>query len=158
MIKTQVLSECETLISDFSESESQKWRSKIKDKRQVNDLGDLAIDIFNLDEIDIEPVFVFARNFVKGTIYTTKLRIVLSNGDIIKFTSTEINSLHERDMHQAILPKNSIQINNEFIDLKDYGIRGRYTTPQFISVDFVRDFYFNYWIPARNKENSPHIF
>jgi len=152
MIKTNLLSERETAIWDYSEDEIPKWKTTIKDGRKVKDLGDIAIDIFNLDEISIEPVFLSAKSFLSGTTRTTKFRLLLNNGDFLKFTSSEINSLNERDGMEPILPTHSLNINGDNIDFKDFGLRGRYVN-RFITLDFVRDFYFNYWIPSKNSGN-----
>jgi len=153
MLNTRILSSCETLVFDHTEEKITKWKKTIRDRRKIKDLGDSAINIFGLDEIYIEPLFLSAKSFLSGTTSTTKFRLILTNGDRIKFTATEIIGLHERDSSQRILQKNSILINDELIDVRDYGIRGRYATPEYMSLDFVRDFYFNYWIPARNEEN-----
>jgi hypothetical protein len=157
MIKTSLLSECETVIWDYSEDEIPKWKTTIKDRRKIKDLGDIAIDIFNLDEISVEPVFLSAKSFLSGTTWTTKFRLLLNNGDLLKFTSSEVNALHERDGMEPIMPTHSLNINGDNIDFKDFGLRGRYVN-RFITLDFVRDFYFNYWIPSKNSGNSPGGF
>ena len=152
MINTQVLSQCETLIYDHSDEEFTKWINKIKDRRGIKDLGNVAIDIFNLDDREVKPVYLSARTFVSGTTSTTKLRLLLNNRDFLKFTRTGITSLASADELEPIIEKHSLLINGEKINFKDFGIRDRCLS-QNMTLDFIRDFYFNYWIPAENEKN-----
>ena len=154
MIKTQVLSQIETLVQDYSNTEFTKWISEIKDIREVKDLGHTAINIFGLDKRNVKPIYLSAKSFTSGTTVISRFRVLLNNRDFVKFTSTEIISLAERDDLEPIKPTFSLFINDESIDFKDFGLRDRFLSGN-ISLDFVRDFYFNYWIPSENQKNSP---
>lgn len=152
MIKNQVLSQCETLVYDHTNEEFPKWINKIKDRRDIKDLGNTAIDIFNLDDRDVKPVYMCAKTFVSGTTSTTNLRILLNNRDFLKFTRTDITSLASADELEPIIEKHSLLINGEKINFRDFDIRDRCLS-QNITLDFIRDFYFNYWIPSENEKN-----
>lgn len=152
MIKNTVLSQCETMIGDYSDKEFPKWVKKIKDRRGIKDLGSVAIDMFNLDDREVEPVYLSAKTFVSGTTSTTKLRLLLNNRDLLQFTSSEIISLNERDDLEQIKPIYKLLINGNTINFRDFGLRDRFLSGN-ITLDFIRDFYFNYWIPSQNNKN-----
>jgi hypothetical protein len=152
MIKETVLSQCETMIYDCSNDEYVKWIGEIKDRRDIKDLGDTAIDIFDLDKRHIKPVYLSARVFKEGTTTTTKFRLLLNNRDLLQFTSTEIISLNERDDLEQIKPLYKFLINGNVINFRDFGLRDRFLSGN-ITLDFIRDFYFNYWIPSENNKN-----
>lgn len=150
MIKSHVISQNETLIQDYSNTEFTKWESEVRDNREVKDLG-TAVNIFDLDKRSVKPVYLQARSFTSGTTTVSKLRVLLNNRDFVKFTSTEIISLAEPDELEPIKPICYLFINEERINFKDYGLRDQFSSGN-ISLDFIRDFYFNYWIPAGNSK------
>ena len=152
MIKKQVLSQCETMMYDYSDIEYSKWTCDMKDRRGIKDLGSTAIDIFDLDKRYVKPVYLSARTFTEGTTVTSKFRLLLNNRDFLKFTSIEITSLNERDDLEQIRPIYKFLINGNAINFRDFGLRDRFLSGN-ITLEFIRDFYFNYWIPSENGKN-----
>lgn len=152
MIKNQVLSQCETSVFDHSNDEYVKWVGEIRDRRDIKDLGYTAINIFDLDKREVKPVYLSARTFRVGTETTTKFRLLLNNRDLLQFTSSEITALNERDDLEQIRPIYKFMINGNAINFRDFGLRDRFLSGN-ITLDFIRDFYFNYWIPSENSKN-----
>jgi hypothetical protein len=147
MIGVSLFSPNEVSISDYTREQSERWSADVVDYRDFLEVGKIGIEIFDLGHSHIFPTSLSAKMYRSGTSVVSKIRVLMSNGDLIESKRSEIYTSLERDCLQQLVPTGFVTINGKKVDTRDFNFY-----PSIPDFDSLKDFYINYWIPFKNKE------
>lgn len=150
MIGVSLFSPNEVSVSDYSKEQSEKWNIDVVDYRDFSEIGKTGVDVFDLGRCQISPTSLSAKVYRSGTSVVSKIKVLMSNGDLIESKRSEIYTMLERDSLQQLIPIGFVTINGQNINTKDFNFY-----PSIPDFDRLREFYINYWIPSKNSETFP---
>jgi hypothetical protein len=151
MIGVNLFSPNEVSISDYTKEQSEKWNIDVLDYRDFSEIGKTGVDVFDLGHCQIFPTFLSAKVYRSGTSVVSKIKVLMSNGDLIESKRSEIYPMLERDSLQQLTPTGFVTINGQDVNTNDFNFY-----PDIPDFDRLREFYLNYWIPSKNSETFPN--